>query len=373
MNDTKLLLQKYINTYKTGKKTYESNKEQAFVHFKESLELLETLKKNHGDKILKHKELLDTTETECYKYITLTIESSIDTENNKTHDIKLTNLFSSLEIGDLNLIKKAKYGDINFNEYINNQTILHWAIKYGDTSFLKHAFKLGARVDLTNYNGNTLLEFACLEQDPNMINILGQYGADMRKHLYFRDGTLKYINKNDSIDICILLKIILSYLSNDINIVNNNVIMNKIKLIKNLIDLNETINLNEYTYNDLFTGLTILLHTIPVESAITYLNIITDELSYNLNNKLGCPKNKLEVIVTYLVPFIDYPFNITIDWVISNELKYIILKLIKNKKNSLDIKKELLENIWNDYINMGIITEDYLGCLISQWITKIKV
>jgi hypothetical protein len=373
MEDTKILLQKYINTYKTGKQLYPNNKELAFTHFKESLDILDKLKKGHSDKIIKHKQILEDTETECHKYITLTIESSIDTENNKSQNIKNSDLLKSLETCNLDLIKKAHYGEINFNEYIDGQTILHWAIKHGDTSFLKHAFKLGARIDITNNNGNTLLEYACLEQDPNMINFLGQYGADMRKHLYFRDGTHKYSNKNDSIDVCILLKIILSYLSNDIKIINNNVIINKIKLIKNLIDLNEKINIDEYTYNDLFLGLSILLHIIPEDYAMTYLNIITEELSYNINNKLGCPKNKLELIIIHLVPFIEYPFNISIDWIITHELKYIILKIIKIKKNSLDIKIELLEYIWNNYVTTGIISNDYLGCLISQWITKIKV
>ena len=55
--------------------------------------------------------------------------------------------------------------------------------------------------------------------------------------------------------------------------------------------------------------------------------------------------------------------------------KYLIKNLIKkkNKYNSFDIKEELMNLLWDIYIKNEIIQEDYLGCLISQWITKIKV
>ena len=374
MENTDLLLKKYFKNYIDGKNNINKNNNKALEYFKESLELLNELRKNHSNKIQKHKDIIDKTESECNKCITLTIESSIESEFNKPESkININKLLTNLIIGDLELIKNASIGQINFNEIINKQTILHYAIKYGDTTFLKYAFKLGARIDITNFDGNTLLEYACLEQDPNMINFLGLYGANMQKHLYFRDGTNKNIINNDSIDINIILKTVISYIpikKNNKEI--NNRIYNKLKLIENSINLNEKINFNNNTFQDLFSGLIYLLHKIPEESAVTYLNIISEELSYIIiNNKLGCPPNKLEIILINLVPFIDYPFNISVDWVISLELKYLILKLIKN--NSIDMKKELLEKLWNIYIKDEIIQEDYLGCLISQWIAKIKV
>jgi hypothetical protein len=72
---------------------------------------------------------------------------------------------------------------------------------------------------------------------------------------------------------------------------------------------------------------------------------------------------------------LDYPFNLSIDWVILCELKYLIINLIKKKKkyNSFDIKTELMNLLWDIYLKNEIIQEDYLGCLISQWIAKIKV
>jgi ankyrin repeat protein len=376
MENPDLLLKKYIKSYMEGKNNINKNNNKALEFFKESLELLHELKKNHSNKIKKHKNIIDKTESECNKGISLTIESSIESEFNKPETkININNLLVNLTSGNLDLIKNAKFGQINFKEIINNKdTILHQAVKFGDTTFLKYAFKLGARIDTTNIAGNTLLEYACLEQDPNLISFLGLHGANMQKHLYFRDGPTKNITFNDSIDINILLKLIISYIPtpkyNEKKI--NNKIFNKLKIIENSINLNEKINFNNNTYKDLFTGLTYLLHKLPEENAIDYLNIVSEELSYIIiNNKLGCPPNKLEIILSSLVPFIDYPFNISIDWIISLELKFLILKLIKN--NTIDIKKELIESLWAIYIKNEIIQEDYLGCLISQWIAKIKV
>lgn len=376
MENTNELLKKYFKNYIDGKKMYNKNKEKSLNYFQDSLEILENLKKNHLNKIKKHNKILEESENDCYKYINLTIESTIDQENMKLNFINNNNLLNELEKGDLDLIKSAKFRQINFNEYIKDDTILHLAIKYGDTLFLKYAFKLGARIDTTNKLGNTLLEYACIQNDPNMINFLDLYGANMQKHLYFRSGDDKFVNNNNSIDICILLKIILSYLpnENDDNQINNK-IYNKIKLLENLLNLNASVNLNNYTYKDLLCGLMHFLNKIPEENAISYLNIIIEELNYVFSNKLGCPCNKLELILTNIVPFIDYPFNLSIDWVIILELKYLIINLIKKKKkyNNLNIKEDLTDLIWNIYIKNEIIQEDYLGCLISQWITKIKV
>jgi len=81
-----------------------------------------------------------------------------------------------------------------------------------------------------------------------------------------------------------------------------------------------------------------------------------------------------ELLLVNLVPFIDYPFNITIDWVIINELKYLIINQINKKKyDSLTIKLNIMDALWDTYIKNQLIQEDYLGCLISLWITKIKV
>jgi ankyrin repeat protein len=376
MDNVNELLKKYYKNYTEGKKTYNIDKEKSFDYFKDSLEILKILRDKYSNKIKKHEKLLEESETECHKYISLTIESTIESEHEKNKNINIVDLIRELEKGELSLIKLAKYGEINFNVNIENETILHLAVKNGDTTFLKYAFRLGARIDTTNSFGNTLLEYACLQQDPNMINFLGEYGANMQKHLYFRSGDDKNINNNNPIDICILLKIVLSYLPNDKDDKKvSNKIYNKIKLLQNFININEKINLNDYIYKDLLIGLMYLLNKISEESALTYLNIISEELNFTISNKLGCPKNKLELILTNLIPFIEYPYNLSIDWIITCELKYLIINLIKKKKkyNSFDIKSELINLLWETYLKNNIIQEDYLGCLISQWIAKIKV
>ena len=377
MDNTNELLKKYYKTYNEGIKKYNMDKDKAFDCFKESLNILQDLRKHHNNKIKKHEKLLEESESECHKYINLTLESTIESESIQTKKTNNKDLLKELEKGDLNLIKTAKYGEIDFSENIfSNETLLHIAINHGDTLFLKYAFILGARIDTTNKIGNTLLEYACLQQDPNMINFLGKYGANMQKHLYFRSGNEKYINNNNPIDICILLKLVLSYIPNNNSDKKiHNKIYNKIKLLQNVINLDDKINLNKFTYKELLIGLMYLLNKLPEDNALTYLNIITEELNFVMTNKLGCPHNKVELILVNLVPFIDYQYNLSIDWVIILELKYLIINLIKKKKkyNSFDIKNELMNTIWETYIKTELIQEDYLGCLISQWITKIKV
>jgi ankyrin repeat protein len=347
-NDNKLLRQ-YFKSYLDGKTMFDTNKEKSLELLKESLTILNLLKNNVkiNDK---YNKLLEESENESYKLIGQTIEDNIESEitisNNK---ISSETLLNALEKGELIDIKKAKYGEIDFNKRINNKTILHYAINFSDTTFLKLAFKLGARIDITDSDGHTLLEYACLELDPNMINFLVKYGADLKKHLYFRDGNQKkHVNLYDSIDILIIYKILLAYNNNKIEFVNNK----------------------------LLNWLYIYLNSIDIDSSLCYLDIILEELNFTLLNKLGCPRNKIEIMLTNLVPFIDnYPFNLSIDWILSLELKYLIKKIIKNKINSSNIKLELINLIWENYIKKNIVTEDYIGILISQWIeiSKIKV
>jgi len=110
-------------------------------------------------------------------------------------------------------------------------------------------------------------------------------------------------------------------------------------------------------------------------SALTYIEIITEELEYNLKIKLGCPTSKIDIILVNLIPFINYPFNLTNSWLISLELKYLILNLIKNhsKLNLYSFKKELINYIWEYYISSQLLPESYIGILVFQWISKIKV
>jgi ankyrin repeat protein len=376
--DKNKLLKYYFKLYLKGKELYDIDKDKSFEILKESLTVLDSIKKKYPDINEKYNALIEESENECYKLIDESIETNIESEIVSSNKIDTEILFNTLEKGDISFIKKAKYGDIDFKKKINDKSILHHAIKYSDITFLKLAFKLGARIDTTDDNGHTLLEYACLELDPNMINFLIKYGADMSKHLYFRKGTTKFINNYDSIDILILYKLLLSYNN---KLVDNNIFTNKLILINNLLNLEEKIGLNDYTISDLLNWITSFLCNIENDSALDYLNIILEELNYPLKNKLGCPTNKIEIILTNLVPFIEnYPFNLSMDWLFSLELKYLIINLIRKKKNinsfnikTNDIKTELVNIIWNNYIKNDIIKEDYIGILISQWVSKIKV
>lgn len=378
MDNSNKLLKKYFQTYLDANNLIHVNKEQAYEKFKETLTLLDNIKTSHTHILNKHNKLIEETETNCYDYINKTIESTIETEYIESNIISNNNLLKSLTQGDLSILKSAKYNQINFSEIIDNNTILHYAIKFGDTTFLKYCFKLGARIDITNNEGYNLLEFACLQEDPNMIETIILHGADMKKNLYFRDGNIKYFNKNDSIDVCILLKILLKFITSSNKNINSD-IYNRLKKIRLKIKNNDSIGINNYTYDDLFLCLVFLLNTIPYDSANTYLDIIDEELEFDINNKLGCPKKILEIIVIHLVPFIDYPFNVSIDWVVSLELKYLLFKIIRKQKKNIiykktsEIKKEITNDIWFRYIKTQLLPEDYIGCLISQWISKIKV
>jgi hypothetical protein len=66
----------------------------------------------------------------------------------------------------------------------------------------------------------------------------------------------------------------------------------------------------------------------------------------------------------------NLPFNLSIDWILNLELKYFFIKLIKSKSQiNLEEKKIIIDYIWENYIKNNLFTEDYLGNLISQWIS----
>jgi hypothetical protein len=351
-------LKKCLKSYLMGKKLFDTDKDKSFEFFKQSLKYINVLKTQENiDQIV-----IDT-EIECNKYINLTVEKTIEKDNDKIIDI---NLFDIIEKGDLSPIKNIKSYHLNFNVFdVSGNTPIHKAIKYGDTTFLKLSFQLGAPIDLPNKDGYTPLEIACLERDPNLISFLLKNGSDMKKHLLFRDGNNKNFSKQYYIDSSIILKIIFSYMeTNEIN---------DLKFIFNSFDINEKIGFNDYTYENLCKCLITLLNTLDNEIKLTYIKILREELTYPIKKSLGCPPNKIEIILVNLIPFIEYPFNITSDWLLNLELKYTIIKLIKEKSViNLEIKNELLNYLWDNYVKKKLIQDDYLGNLISQWVSKIK-
>ena len=253
-------------------------------------------------------------------------------------------------------------------------TPLHYAIKTGDLNCLKILLKKGGNIDEVNDQGHTLLDFACLEEDPNAISFLLNHGADMKKHLFFRKDIKLVLNKSD-MDLAIIIKLILLNYDNSIE-------FEKTKFIFDYINPEEDIKIKFYNENNfspikaihLIKGLEVLLMSMSEDKSNTYLSIIKDELNYNLKKNLGCPNEKIDILLINLVPFIEYPFNISSRFLLSLEIKYLIKKLLRKKyDNNLILKKNLLNEVWKAYINNNIVKEDYIGIITNQWISKINL
>ena len=74
-----------------------------------------------------------------------------------------------------------------------------------------------------------------------------------------------------------------------------------------------------------------------------------------------------------MIPFIDYPFNVTNRNTLTNEL-IILVKKISLKNNFIldnDFKKNLINKIWMDYNT--IVPSDYIGVIINHIFSKIKI
>lgn len=385
-----LIIKKCFKSYLTGKKYYEIDIDKSYEYFKQCIKILNDIKEKNIPINNNFTDIIEETETECSKFLTLAIEKTIDKPSNKMVFPASDNkeLFEIIETGNLQKLKEYNYGSINFNIY-NEQglTPLHYAIKFGDISFLKQSFKLGACIDQTSKFGHTLLEFACLEKDPNMINFLITYGVDMKKHLQFREGK-KYFNNGNQIDISLIEKIIMEHSNETLSLSSKEIssikylgfLFNYIKEsepihIEYCDPINSTISKKKILFEELVKKLDKYLETIDKEKTETYINIIKEELNYDLSFKLGCPTDKIQIILYNLVPFIDYQDNLRLDWLISIEIKYIILKILKNKIkiNISQLKQELKELLYILYIKPEIIPEGLIQLIVLQWIYKIKV
>jgi hypothetical protein len=118
-----------------------------------------------------------------------------------------------------------------------------------------------------------------------------------------------------------------------------------------------------------------ILYSLNDDYRNTYINIIKEELNYDIIFKLGCPKNKIDIILYNLIPFINYNNTFHLMWLISLEIKYLIYKIFKNKIkiNFKKLKDELLELIYNIYIKNNIISEGLLQIIVLQWISKMDI
>ena len=285
------IINKCLKSYLCGKKYLDIDKNKSNIYFNQCIKLIDGINNNNIIISDNYKKIINDIEIECYKYIDI-------------------NLFNIIEKGYINILNNLN--NINFKVYNENGlTPLHYAIDYGDISFLKYALKNGCCIDETTLTGYTLLEYACLKKDPNIIYFLTENGACMKKHIEFRKDN-KYINNGNNIDIILLYKLILD---NNNNYTNNNLL----EWIFNYIDPSLILeikynNNNNITFKDFILHLNNLLNSFNQDITNTYNDILKEELDFDLLDNNICPNNKIEIILYNLLPFINYNFNLNLKW-----------------------------------------------------------
>jgi ankyrin repeat protein len=353
-------IKKCLKSYLIGNK----NEDKAYKYFNKSLKYLNNIK-NKNIITNEYEEILTETEIECTKKIhninmnNISIIENDFVETSSSNNI--INLFDIIEKGEiLELNSNNNYNLYNFDK--DGDTPAHKLILYGDTSSLKKLLLFGLPIDIVNMNGNTLLETASLMKDNSIINFLLQYGSSMEKHLFFRENKYNVVSNMNYIDYSIILKMIFAHSKSDY-------IMNLNFLFK-YFNKTDMIGFNNMTNYDLISSLETLLNTLDIESKNTYMNILREELEYKLLYLQCCPNNILEILLTFLVPFINYKFIVSIDWYIKYELKYIILNILKK---NINIKKNLKKYLLENYINNNLYLKNYICNQISYWVSKIRI
>ena len=188
----------------------------------------------------------------------------------------------------------------------------------------------------------------------------------MKKHLFFRKGNDKfYLNKED-IDMAILLKLLIFRYLKD----KNKKICN-FSFLEKYFNFDELIGIDKFNLNEVVSGLEILFEN--KECIETYKNIIIEELEYyekcKNNNLEICYNSKVDILLLNLMPFINYPFNLSSEFYLKKELEFIINDL-KNKKN---YKNLIVNTIFKNYIENSLFKEDYIGIILYKLLKNIKL
>ena len=199
-----------------------------------------------------------------------------------------------------------------------------------------------------------------------MIHTLIKYGANIKKYNYLKKYT-KYNSYNLEID----LSIIEIHIYDNFNCIQYTDIK-YLDWIFNYINKNTCIQLK---YNDAFISnydfikaLDKLLDSFEVDYRNTYIDIIKEELNYKYDFDICCPPDNIYIILYNVLPFINFT-NIIFSWLISLEIKYIIINEIK--KDILNFKKNIKNKIKNDYLNLT--TSSYLQIIMERWNKKINI
>jgi hypothetical protein len=349
MLNNKELLEKIIKHYQLAQKNL-NNINKQFYHLEKTL--------NYLSKINSNKKYIREIKFNTFKMIDKLIDNELIKNDNQID----FNIFDSIDQGDLSSLSESDQ-HTNFNIYDSEgNTPLHRCVKNGDATILKELLKRGENVDTVNKSGHTLLEYACLLKDPNMINLLCEFGADMKKHLYFREKNKDSIIKVNDIDIAILIKKILMS-KNKSNI--------DISFLNDYIKPDTYVGLGNVKFKHFCIYLANFLSNLSLNKQNTIIEIWKEELNYKLNNNLGCPDNYIEIILINLIPFINYEFNLSNRNYLTLELIFMMKNIIHKNNYLFDEKfnNNIINKIWIDYKHLPI---DYLGTIISHIMLKIN-
>jgi hypothetical protein len=266
----------------------------------------------------------------------------------------------SLELKENIFLLQIRKGNLQFFEYIDiNQDLLdmfeinpfHFALNMGDTKILQKLLEFTSINNINFYDNNlTLLEKACLNKDTNSIEFLQNFGANMEKHIIFRES--KYKLKIDCLDIANLCYFIL-------NLKINNKIK-KLQFLEDYLDFEEEYPFENIKIKKIIQGIEILLE----DKLDEYIKLIKMDLLLVENN---C---NFEILIFYLIPFLEnklnYPFNIENEKLILTELFYLILLNYDKNKFKNDYKKNIYNKLNEYYLDKKILKEDYLGILLKK-------
>jgi hypothetical protein len=187
----------------------------------------------------------------------------------------------------------------------------------------------------------------------------------MDKNIFFRKGNDKlFLNKED-IDMAILLKVLI-----DKSLKKTK--YNNFLFLEKYFNINDQIGIGDFTVKDILIGLENIFNNKNCYD--TYKSIIIEELEYynnfENNNLIRCYIDKIDILLINILPFINYPYNITSYFLIENELLYYILNLIKKDKK--DYKNLIFNNIFNNYINTELFKEDHIGIILYKVLKNIR-
>ena len=110
------------------------------------------------------------------------------------------------------------------------------------------------------------------------------------------------------------------------------------------------------------------------ESYKSYSQIINEELiefdSFKINEINRCIYTKIDIILSNVVPFINYPYNIASIFIVKNEIKHLMKNVLRYNKK--DFKNILMTKLFEDYIQTGLFPEDYIGIIVYNILSKVN-